>query len=79
MPNLAEVDFTRLAQELKSQGAELVNLSTTRLIVNIPPGIERVIFQCLTQHPVTRRYEEGLYIIEKQSLHKSAYIPGFRR
>jgi len=78
MPNLAEVDFARLAKELKKQGVDIVEQREIRLIISIPTDIEYAIFQLLAKHPVTRRYEEGQHIVERKSLFASAYNPKFR-
>ena len=74
MPNLCEVDLCRLAKELQKQKVIVVEQTTCRIVVEIPEEITRTIFSLLANLQVTRRYEEGLYIIERKSAFTSAFI-----
>lgn len=75
MPNLCEVDLCRLAKELQKQKAIVVEQTACRIVVEVPEEITRTIFSLLASLQVTRRYEEGFYIIERKSAFISAFIP----
>lgn len=75
MPNHHEVDLCCLAIELQNQKAIIFEQTAYRIVVEVPEEIKQTIFSLLASLQVTRRYEEGLYIIERKSTHTSAFIP----